>query len=154
MKAKYFIALFVSALFLTSCASAPVEEYSFSVTPNAPTVVRSVEDLPKDSTTPEEIRKNGVIRITAESAKGQDQYDALTAARIMAQTNLLSIIDGIKVNSARLVKSGRMTEDETKTIVSGHIRAFDCGAFYDAVNGIGYHCMEFPVGKAKKVVVK
>lgn len=154
MKAKYFIALFVSALFLTSCASAPVEDSNFSVTPNSPTVVRSVEDLPPNSTTPAEIRQTGVIRITAESAKGQDQYQALTAARIMSQKNLLSIIDGIKLNSDGLVKDGKMTHDEVRAIVNGHIKAFDCGAFYDSSNGIGYYCMEFPVGKPKKVVVK
>lgn len=151
MKAKYFIALFASALFLARCASAPVEEPKFSVTPDAPTVVKSVEDLPKNSTTAAEIRQTGVIRITAESAKGQEQYNALASARIVAQKNLLSIVNGIKVNSDALVQKGEMTSEEIRAVVSGHIKALDCGAYYDASNGIGYYCMEFQVGKAKKV---
>ena len=38
---------------------------------NTPTTVKSADDLPKMVTTPKEIAKEGVIRVIAESAKGQ-----------------------------------------------------------------------------------
>ena len=116
---------------------------------NAPTTVKSVDDLPKMSTTPTDIAKTGVIRIIAESAKGQSHYDALTAARTVAQKRLLDHITGTDINGQTLVSKGVLTEEEIKSITQGHIRSFDCGAFYDRSIQVAYYCVEIPVGKRK-----
>ena len=116
---------------------------------NAPTTVKSVDDLPKMSTTPSDIAKTGVIRVIAESAKGQSHYDALTAARTVAQKRLLDHITGTNIDGQTLVSKGVLTEEEVKSITQGHIRSFDCGAFYDRAIQVGYYCVEIPVGKRK-----
>lgn len=116
---------------------------------NTPTTVKSADDLPKMVTTPKEIAKEGVIRVIAESAKGQSQYDALTAARGVAQKKLLDIISGVKVNAATLIAKGELKEEDIKLITEGHIKAFDCGAFYDRSSQTGYYCMEVPLGGKK-----
>ncbi len=116
---------------------------------NSPTTVKSPDDLPKMATTPVEIKEAGAIRVIAESAKGQSQYDALTAARGVAQKKLLDIINGVKVNGDTLIAKGELTEETIKLITEGHIKAFDCGAYYDRLSQTGYYCMEAPVGKKR-----
>ncbi|MEK6682044.1 MAG: hypothetical protein AABY79_08790, partial [Nitrospirota bacterium] len=81
---------------------------------NSPTTVKSADDLPKMATTPAEIKKAGAIRVIAESANGQNQYDALTAARGVAQKKLLDIINGVKVNANTLIAKGELTEETIK----------------------------------------
>lgn len=112
---------------------------------NSPTTVKSPDDLPKMATTPAEIKKAGAIRVIAESANGQSQYDALTAARGVAQKKLLDIINGVKVDANTLIAKGELTEETIKIITDGHIKAFDCGAYYDRSSRTGYYCMEAPL---------
>lgn len=116
---------------------------------NSPTTVKSPDDLPKMATIPSEIKKAGAIRVIAESAKGQSQYDALTAARGVAQKRLLDIINGVKVDANALIAKGELTEETIKLVTEGHIKAFDCGAYYDRLSQTGYYCMEAPVGKKR-----
>jgi hypothetical protein len=112
---------------------------------NTPTTVKSPDDLPKMATTQAEIKKAGAIRVIAESAKGQSQYDALTAARGVAQKRLLDIINGVKVDANALIAKGELTEETIRLITEGHIKAFDCGAYYDSLSRTGYYCMEAPL---------
>lgn len=116
-----------------------------SLVVNAPTTVKSVDDLPKMSTSVEEIKKSGYIRVIAESAVNQEHYDALTAARGVAQRNILSIVNGLHVNSNQYIERGELKADEIKLITEGHIKTYDCGAFYDRALRVAYVCTEIPV---------
>lgn len=144
---KYVMVVVALLLLLTGCSfsrnnTVRVDDIGATSTP---TTLKSIEDLPKPATTPAEIRAAGAIRVIAESAKGQEQYDALAAARGVAQKNLLGIIDGVRVSSESLIKKGVLSEETIKLIVDGHVKAFDCGAFYNRANQTGYYCMELPL---------
>ena len=101
------------------------------VSPAVALDIKSVTDLPKPVVSPEEIKKAGVIRVIAESAPHQSRYNALEAARGMAMADILFIQAG------GIVEGGRIH-------VSGTIRTFDCGSYYDESTGTGYSCMEAP----------
>lgn len=140
---------FLVILISTGCGGSKSVKLDNVGLDNAPTTVKSVDDLPKMSTTPSEIAKTGVIRVIAESAKGQSHYDALTAARTVAQKRLLEHVTGTNIDGQTLVSKGALTEEEVKSITQGHIRTFDCGAYYDRGNQVGYYCVEIPIGKKK-----
>jgi hypothetical protein len=108
----------------------------------APTVLKSINDFPKQSVSRQDILKTGVVRVIAESGKNQDQYEALEASRIEAQRDILAIIRGAELDSSELVSNGVLNKDEVTRVISGHLRTFSCGNFYDSVKRVGYSCME------------
>lgn len=112
---------------------------------NSPDLIKSVSDFPKQSVTYAEISKNGYIRVIAESAKDQNQYNAIEAARIIARNHVLEITDGVRHDSQALVKTGILAEQDIKSVTSGTIRTFDCGMFYNQTTGTGFACAEMPL---------
>jgi len=108
-------------------------------------VLKSIDDLPKPSMSLDEIRKTGRIRVIGESARKQEQFNALTAARAVAQRNILSIVHGSKIESETLISKGDLSRDEVKLLIDGNIRTYDCGAFYDRALEVAYYCAEVPV---------
>lgn len=109
---------------------------------NSPDLIKSTADFPKQSVTYAEIAKTGVIRVIAESAKGQSQYSAIEAARVIARNHVLEILNGVKHESETLVKTGVLSEQDIKAVTTGTIRTFDCGMFYNVSNGTGFACAE------------
>ena len=140
---KLLTVLFV-IVFVSACGSSQ-KSVSFKVDTKTPTTVSSADDLPKATMSPEEIAERGSIVVIGESAAGQSQYDALTAARGVAQKNLLSVVNGLKVNADGLITKGVLTEDNIRIVVSGHIKAIDCGAYYDRGSQVGYYCVQLPL---------
>lgn len=140
---------FLVILISTGCGGSKSVKLDNLGLDNAPTTVKSVDDLPKMSTTPSEIAKTGVIRVIAESAPKQSHYNALTAARTVAQKRLLEHIVGNTIEGKTLVDEGLLTKEYVESVTQGHIRSFDCGAYYDRGNQVGYYCVEIPVGKRK-----
>lgn len=111
----------------------------------APTVLRSIDDMPKPSISMEEIRKTGLIRVIGESARNQEQFNALTAAKGVAQRNALAVVRGTRIDSETMIQNGTLDKDEVKLLVEGHIKTYDCGAYYDQVLRAAYYCVEVPV---------
>lgn len=109
---------------------------------NSPDLIKNVSDFPKQSITYAEIAKNGYIRVIAESAAGQSQYNAIEAARVIAREHVLEITYGVRHESETLVKTGVLAEQDIKALVTGNVRSFDCGLFYNQSTGTGYSCME------------
>ena len=130
----------LSLLLLAGCGTS--KPYQFGNSVQAPTVLRSVNDLPKPSTTLEEIQKTGYIRVIAESAKGQSRFNAIEAAKGVAEANILHIIEGSKINYQKAIATGELKEQEVKILVSGTVRTYECGAYYDESTGTTYACME------------
>lgn len=143
MKRHLLIIPIFMAIMIQGCAGDKASITSMDT--NAPTVVKSVDDLPLPSTSIQEITKSGVIRVIEESAEAQAQYNALKSARTLAQVKLLEMVDGVRIAADMEVKIGTLKEDSVKKLVEGKIRTFDCGAYYDKVKQIGYYCMEVPV---------
>jgi hypothetical protein len=139
---KIFMIIFTMTL-LVGCGSTKTN--LITMDNNAPDVVKSVNDFPKQSLTASEVSKNGYIRIISRSASGQEPYSALEAARIEAQKNVLATLKGGSIEATELVNTGVLTEDQVKRIISGNVRTFDCGAFYDQMTRTGYACMELPL---------
>ena len=110
-----------------------------------PTVVKSIEELPKASVSLVEIQETWVIRVIAESAQNQEQYDAIEAARGVAQRNILVMLNGLRISSAKMIESGNLKKDEIKLLVDCMVLTYDCGAFYDKTLKVAYVCVEMPV---------
>ena len=128
-------------LILTACGGTKGELRADFDIPS-PTVVRSVSDLPKPIVSRQDILKTGVIRVIAESGKNQDQYEALEASRITAQREILAVVSGANLDSNELVSNGVLNKDEITRAITGHLRSFSCGDFYDSVKKVGYSCQE------------
>ncbi len=111
----------------------------------SPDLIKSVDDFPKQSVTYSEIAKNGYVRVIAESASGQSQYNAIESARIIAREHVLELTNGVRNDSEALVKTGVLTEQDIKAVTTGTIRTFDCGMFYNQSTQTGFSCMEAPV---------
>ena len=139
-----FIVVLISLLLIVSCAS----DDSLNLADiNSPTTVNSVDNLPKPTLSNNDIAKRGAIIVIGESASGQSQYNALTSARGVAQKNLLSIVNGVKINADAIINKGELTKDDVNLIVNGHIRSLDCGAYFDRTHGIGYYCVQMVLKK-------
>lgn len=139
---KWIIRLIILISFLVSCSSKGTLNLTDIQTS---TTVNSINDLPKPTFSFEDIKKASAIIVLGESAPGQNQHNALTSARGVAQRDLLEKINGVKVSSETIVKKGILTKDEIRLLVSGHIKSLDCGAYYDRVQGIGYYCVQLPI---------
>lgn len=143
-KMKKLLVVMLAVMFVASCGSSQ-KSVSFKVDTKTPTTVNSADDLPKPTLSPQDISDRGAIVVIGESAAGQSQYDALTAARGVAQKNLLSVVNGVRVNADGLITKGVLSEDNVKVIVNGHIKAIDCGAYYDRGSQVGYYCVQLPL---------
>jgi hypothetical protein len=128
-------------LMLVACGGNKLELKSDIDIPS-PTVLKSVNDFPKQIVSRQDILKTGLIRVISESGKNQDQYEALEASRIEAQREILTVIRGTELDSSELVSTGVLTKDEITRVTSGHLRTFSCGNFYDSVKRVGYSCEE------------
>jgi hypothetical protein len=138
---KLRIGLGILVLLMVGCGGNKLELKSDFDIP-APTVLKSINDFPKQITSRQDILKTGVIRVISESGKNQNQYEALEASRIEAQRDILAVIKGAELDSSETVSLGILTKDEITRVISGHLRTFSCGNFYDTVKKVGYSCQE------------
>lgn len=154
--------LLLTIFVVTACGGGKAlrDNYSNSVD-ESPTTLKSWRDFPPQVLTLTEAKKVGVFRVYGESADGQSHYDALAAARLVAQANLLTTIQGLKIEKNIQVKTdeggkdfrgfsskgGRLTEEDIKGTTTGYLKPYECGAYYDSSIGRGYYCVEVPFGK-------
>ncbi len=98
------------------------------------------QDKPLTEESPAE---SGVIRAVGVSAPNQDRYRAITAAKVIAQSNLLSMIQSRYNDRIVQSKDNQRIEETIRTRVQGVIAgAFSCGATYHADQGYAEVCLE------------
>ncbi len=93
------------------------------------------EDM-QSVTEPNQIFQKGYIQVVGSSEEGQSRYRALRAAEVVAQRDLLEVVQGLKLFGTTSVKDGMLQSDQIKTSVQGFLRgAMKTGQHYDAQKG-------------------
>ncbi len=85
----------------------------------------------------------GYIRVWGESEVGQRRYAALRAAKVVAQRDLVEVLQGVSITGDTTVQNGLLANDIIRSTVQGFLQgARECGRYYDPSQGIGYVCLE------------
>lgn len=91
---------------------------------------------------PVQVFEQGYIQVVGISGEGQSKYNALRAATVVAQRDLLEIIRGLAVSGETTVKDGMLANDIIRTRVEGYLRgAVKCGERYDSASRSAEVCM-------------
>jgi len=97
-------------------------------------------------TDPVKVFEAGYLQVVGHSEDGQTRYRALRAAQVVAQRDLLEVIQGLSLYGATSVKDGMLQSDEIKTSVEGFLRgALKCGETYDEARGSADVCMRLNI---------
>jgi hypothetical protein len=101
--------------------------------------------LPPPTNSPVEAFVTGYIRVWGESEMGQRRYAALRAAKVVAQRDLIEVLQGVSVTGDTTVQNGLLANDIIRSTVQGFLQgARECGRYYDPTQGVGYVCLEMP----------
>ncbi len=93
-------------------------------------------------TDPVKIFSEGYIQVIGSSEEGQSRYRAIRAATVVAQRDLLEILQGITLYGTTTVKDGMLQSDAIKTTVYGVLKgAIKCGEKYYPERGYAEVCM-------------
>ncbi len=93
-------------------------------------------------TDPVKIFSEGYIQVIGSSEEGQSRYRAIRAATVVAQRDLLEILQGITLYGTTTVKDGMLQSDAIKTTVYGVLKgAVKCGEKYYPERGYAEVCM-------------
>lgn len=97
-------------------------------------------------TDPVKVFEAGYLQVVGHSEEGQTRYRALRAAQVVAQRDLLEVIQGLSLYGTTSVKDGMLLSDEIKTSVEGFLRgAVKCGETYDEASGSADVCMRLHI---------
>jgi hypothetical protein len=103
----------------------------------------SAEQSWQNVTDPVKIFQEGYIQVTGTSEEGQTRYKAVRAATVIAQRDLLEIIQGLSLFGSTTVKDGMLHSDHIKTTVNGVIKgAQKCGEKFNPNTGHAEVCMK------------
>lgn len=93
------------------------------------------EDM-QSITQPRQIFEKGYIQVVGSSEAGQSRYRAIRAAEVVAQRDLLEVVQGLKLYGTTSVKDGMLQSDAINTSVEGFLRgAMKYGEHYDPKQG-------------------
>lgn len=96
----------------------------------------------KAVTDPAQVFQDGYLQVVGISEEGQTRYRALRAAQVVAQRDLLEVVQGLKLFGNTSVADGMLQSDAIKTSVEGFLRgAVKCGQEYDDHKGFAEVCM-------------
>lgn len=91
---------------------------------------------------PVKIFEEGYIQVVGVSEEGQSRYRAMRAAQVVAQRELLEILEGLRLYGNTTVKNGMLQSDQIRTSVDGFLRgAVKCGETFHGDRGYGEVCM-------------
>lgn len=97
-------------------------------------------------TDPVKVFETGYLQVVGVSEEGQTRYQALRAAQVVAQRDLLEVMQGLKLFGTTSVKDGMLQSDEIRTTVEGFLRgAVKCGQSYDESKGFAEVCMRLNI---------
>jgi len=96
----------------------------------------------KSVTEPNQVFEEGYIQVTGISEEGQKRFAAVRAATVVAQRDLLEILEGLRLYGETHVKDGMLQSDKIRTTVEGFVRgAMKCGERYNESKGYAEVCM-------------
>ena len=85
----------------------------------------------KSITDPVQIFEEGYIQVVGVSEEGQSRYKAMRAATVVAQRDLLEIMEGLRLSCQNTVKDVMLQSDDIRTSITGFLRgAIKCGEKY------------------------
>lgn len=91
---------------------------------------------------PVKIFEEGYIQVVGASEEGQSRYRALRAATVVAQRDLLEILEGLRLHGQTTIKDGMLKSDEIRTSVDGFLRgAVKCGENFNSSRGFAEVCL-------------
>ncbi|BAI80872.1 conserved hypothetical protein [Deferribacter desulfuricans SSM1] len=118
-------------------------QYNPQMMQQQPQMMGGMPPLPQPITNPQAAFATGYIRVIGESEAGQRRYAALRAAKVVAQRDLLEVIQGVTVAGDTTVQNGLLVNDVIRSTVQGFLQgARECGRYYDMSQGVGYVCLE------------
>jgi hypothetical protein len=95
---------------------------------------------------PYDILEKGYIQVIVESASGQSRLSAITAAKVIAQRDIIAIFKGLNINSTTTIEEGLTTNDKISRSVSGFLRgAFVVWKEYHKDEGYAELCMRLDI---------
>ncbi len=93
-------------------------------------------------TDPVKVFSEGYIQVIGASEEGQSRYRAIRAATVVAQRDLLEVLQGITLYGTTTVRDGMLQSDNIRTTVHGILRgAVKCGEKYYPNRGYAEVCM-------------
>lgn len=100
----------------------------------------------KSVTDPARIFEEGYIQVIGISEEGQSRYKAMRAATVVAQRDLLEIMEGLRLSGQTTVKDGMLQSDDIRTSISGFLRgAVKCGEKYHNDRQYAEVCMKLNI---------
>ncbi len=91
---------------------------------------------------PVKVFEEGYIQVVGASEEGQSRYKATRAATVVAQRELLEILEGLRLYGTTTVRDGMLQSDEIRTSVDGFLRgATKCGEKFYGDRGYAEVCM-------------
>ena len=93
-------------------------------------------------TDPVKVFEEGYVQVVGASEEGQSRFKAMRAATVVAQRELLEILEGLRLYGETTVKDGMLQSDSIRTSVEGVVRgAVKCGEKYHDSRGYAEVCM-------------
>ena len=100
----------------------------------------------KSITDPVQIFEEGYIQVVGVSEEGQSRYKAMRAATVVAQRDLLEIMEGLRLSGQTTVRDGMLQSDDIRTSISGFLRgAIKCGEKYHNDRRYAEVCMKLHI---------
>ncbi len=95
---------------------------------------------------PVQVFEEGYIQVVGISEEGQSRYKAMRAATVVAQRDLLEIIEGLRLSGETTVKDGMLQSDDIRTTINGFLRgAVKCGEKYHNDRRYAEVCMKLHI---------
>ncbi|MDZ7697871.1 MAG: hypothetical protein U5R49_13420 [Deltaproteobacteria bacterium] len=93
-------------------------------------------------TDPVKVFEEGYVQVVGVSEEGQSRFKAMRAATVVAQRDLLEILEGLRLYGETTVRDGMLQSDNIRTSVEGMVRgAMKCGEKYHDSRGYAEVCM-------------
>jgi len=93
-------------------------------------------------TDPVKVFSEGYIQVIGTSEEGQSRYRAIRAATVVAQRDLLEVLQGLSLYGTTTVRDGMLQSDVIRTTVEGFLKgAVKCGEKYDSNRGYAEVCL-------------
>ncbi len=97
-------------------------------------------------TDPVKVFETGYLQVVGVSEENQSRYRAMRAAQVVAQRDLLEVVQGLSLFGTTSVQDGMLQSDQIKTSVEGFLRgAVKCGEKYNDRRGYAEVCMRLSI---------
>ena len=116
---------------------------TFSVLLVSLAVVAYSQETWQSVTEPVKVFSEGYIKVIGTSEEGQSYYRAIRAATVVAQRDLLEVLQGLHLYGSTTIRDGMLQSDAIRTTVEGYLKgAMKCGERYDPNRGYAQVCLK------------